>query len=189
MAPGKLGYMLSVAIPVTVMGVLAQQLYEISRGRDPKPMDPTTPEGRNLWGQGFLKGGALSIVGDLIGMSAQGRYMSAAEYAAGPLAGDVDRAISAGHGIATGQKGAAEKAFQLGKEQVPGGNVWYLRLAIDRMLADQIQRQIDPEYDDSWRAMQKRAATQGQEFYWQPGELAPRRAPDLSKAFEGGNRQ
>jgi hypothetical protein len=188
-AGGKIGYMLSVAIPVTVMGVLAQQLYEISRGRDPKPMDPTTPEGRNLWGQGFLKGGALSILGDLIGLTAQGRYMSAAEYAAGPLAGDVDRAIVAGHGLATGKPNAAGKAFQLGKEQVPGSNVWYLRLVLDRMLADQIQRQIDPTYDDSWRAMQKRAGEQGQDFYWQPGETAPRRAPDFSNAITGGTRQ
>jgi hypothetical protein len=41
-AGGKLGYALSVVIPTTLMGVLAQQLYEIANGRDPKPMDPTT---------------------------------------------------------------------------------------------------------------------------------------------------
>jgi hypothetical protein len=43
------------------------------------------------------------MLGDLAGLTAQGRYMSAAEYAAGPLIGDVDRALSAGHGLATGK--------------------------------------------------------------------------------------
>jgi hypothetical protein len=66
-AGGKLGYLLSVVVPVTVMGVFAQQLYEIANGRDPRPMDPRTPEGRALWGQGFVKGGGASIIGDLAG--------------------------------------------------------------------------------------------------------------------------
>jgi hypothetical protein len=52
-----------------------------------------------------------------------------------------------------------------------------------------VQRQIDPEYDDSWRKMQRRAAEQGQDFYWAPGETAPRRAPDLMNAVQGGTRQ
>jgi hypothetical protein len=186
---GKLGYLLSVVAPVTVMGVLAQQLYEIANGRDPRPMDPTTPEGRNLWGQGFLRGGSLSMLGDLIGLAAQGRYLSATEYAAGALAGDVDRALNAGRGLIEGKPRAKQQAAQLAKEQVPGSNVWYLRLAVDRMLQLLVQRQIDPSYEQSIAAMHKRAAEQGQDFYWAPGETAPRRAPNFANAVTGGTRQ
>jgi hypothetical protein len=186
---GKLGYFLALAVPVTVMGALAQQLYEVANGRDPKPMDPRTPEGRALWGQGMLKGGALGMLGDIIGLTAQGRFESAAEYAAGPLIGDTDRLLSGLHGLATGKPRAKAQLAQLSKENVPGNNVWYARLLIDRMLADQVQRMIDPEYDRRIAAMQKRAAANGQQYYWAPGEARPRRAPDLANAIEGGSRQ
>jgi hypothetical protein len=62
------------------------------------------------------------------------------------------------------------------------------RLVTDRLLADQVQRQIDPEYDASWRSMERRAAEKGQGYYWAPGEHAPSRAPDFSNAIEGGTR-
>jgi hypothetical protein len=186
---GKVGYLLSVVVPTTIMGVLAQQLYELANGRDPKPMDPTTPEGRKLWGQGMLRGGSLSMLGDIIGLTAQGRYQSAAEYAAGPLIGDSDRLLSGVHGEVTGKPRASAQLFQLGKENVPGNNVWYARLIVDRMLADQVKQMLDPEYSQSVAKMQKRAAENGQGYYWAPGETAPRRAPDLMKAIEGGTRQ
>lgn len=188
-ARGKLGYALSVIIPTTVMGVLAQQLYEIANGRDPKPMDPSTPEGRALWGQGMVKGGGASIIGDLAGLTAQNRYMSWAEYAAGPLIGDAGNAASATYGIVAGKPRAPWQLAKVAKGNTPGANVWYARLVLDRLLADQVQRTIDPKYDDSWRQMNRRAAEQGQEFYWAPGELAPSRAPDLYNAVTGGTRQ
>lgn len=214
-ARGKLGYALAVVVPTTIMGVLAQQLYEIANGRDPRNMDPSSPDGAKLWGQGLLKGGGLGMLGDIAGLTAQGRFSSAAEYAAGALPGDMDRLLSATHGLIAnkladldergdlpgpvhrfveGQKvkrhpRASAKLAQLAKENVPGNNVWYARLILDRLLADQIQRTIDPEYDDQVRAMERRAAEHGQEFYWAPGETAPRRAPNLLNAVEGGTHQ
>jgi hypothetical protein len=171
------------------MGVLAQQLYEIANGRDPKPMDPRTPEGRQLWVQGGIKGGGASIVGDLAGLTAQNRYMGWAEYVAGPLVGDLGNAASAAAGMAQGKPRAAWQLARVARQNTPGNNIWYARLLLDRLLADQVQREIDPKYDDSWRQMQKRAAEQGQEFYWAPGEMKPRRAPDLYNAVTGGTRQ
>jgi hypothetical protein len=141
---GKLGYFLSVAVPVTVMGALAQQLYEIANGRDPKPMDPTTPEGRHLWGQGLLKGGALGPVGDFIGLTAQGRYMSARRICR--RAAD-RRRRSRDLGRARNGHGKPRAKYQLAAARQgadPGNNVWYARLVLDRLLADQVQRQVDP---------------------------------------------
>jgi hypothetical protein len=147
---GKLGYFLALAVPVTVMGALAQQLYEIANGRDPKPMDPRTPEGRALWGQGMLKGGALGMLGDIAGLTAQGRYRARPNM---PRAADRRHRPAAVGDARPRHRQAARQgaARQLGKENVPGNNVWYARLVLDRLLADQVQRQIDPEYDDSWR--------------------------------------
>lgn len=183
---GKLGYALSVAIPTTVAGVLAQQLYEIANGRDPRDMDPRTPEGRALWAQGLVKGGGAGILGDLAGLTAQDRYLSWPEYFAGPLISDAGKAVAAAKGIGDGKPRAPWQLTRVGFENLPARKNWYARLVIERLLADQVQRQIDPKYDDSWRAMERRAADQGQQFYWAPGETAPRRAPDMLKAFEGG---
>lgn len=188
-ATGKLGYLLSVVGPVTVAGVLAQQLYEIANGRDPRAMDPTTPQGRALWGQGMLKGGALAILGDLAGITAQDSYVGLAQYAVGPLIGDTGAALAAGHGIAQGKPRAPWQLARVAKANIPGSNVWYARLLADRLLADQLQRQIDPEHDKSWAAMERRAAEHGQGYYWAPGETAPRRAPEFMNALEGGTRQ
>jgi hypothetical protein len=186
---GKVGYLLAVVVPVTIMGTLAQQLTEVGNGRDPRSMDPATPEGRRLWGQGMLKGGALSLLGDLAGLTASDKYMSVGQYALGPLIGDLDAARQAGFGIAAGKPRAKWQLARVAKANIPGQNVWYARLVLDRLLADQIQRQIDPAYDDSWRAMERRAGEQGQQFYWRPGETTPDRAPNLLNAVEGGPRQ
>jgi hypothetical protein len=143
------------------------------------------PKAARLGGRELLKGGGVGILGDIAGLTAQGRYMSAAEYAAGPLPGDADRLLSGLHGAATGKPRAPAKLAQLAKENVPGNNVWYARLVLDRLLADQIQRSIDPTYDDQVRGMQRRAAEHGQGFLLAPGETAPSRAPNLMNAIEG----
>ena len=60
----------------------------------------------------------------------------------------------------------------------PGSSLWYLRLGYERILLDQLQGLLDPEAKAAWRRrvqMQKR--DYGNDFYWQPGELAPQRAP------------
>jgi hypothetical protein len=188
-AAGKAGYLLSVVIPVTIMGTLSQQLYEILNGRDPRSMDPTTPHGRALWGQGMLKGGALAMLGDIAGITAQNSYTGLAQYVSGPLVGDLSKVLMALHGIGAGKPRAKWQLAQVAKTNIPGNNLWYTRLVTDRLLADQLQRRIDPQYAQSWKAMQKRAAEQGQEFYWAPGDPSPRRAPDFSKAIEGGTHQ
>lgn len=179
---GKLGYLFGVVLPVTAISVLTTQLLEISKGRDPRPMDD--PE---LWGAALVNGGGLGIVGDIAGITAEDRYMGGAGFLAGPLASDAFAGLSAAKGLATGDDTAAWKLAKLGRQQIPGQNMWYLRAGADRLLADQIQAAIDPNYRQSWRAMERRAADQGQEFYWAPGELSPDRAPDFANAidFEG----
>lgn len=172
---GKVPQAIALLVPLTVMGVIATQLYEIANGRDPRPMEDPA-----LWGQGLLKSGGLGIVGDIAGLTAQDRYMGMAEWAAGPLIGDAGRIASAGRGMAMGDDKALWQMLKTVRSNIPGQNVWYARLGADRLLADRVQEQIDPNYRRSWRAMERRAADQGQEFYWEPGETSPDRAPDLA---------
>lgn len=177
---GKAGYFLSLFIPVTLMGAMAVQLKEIAKGRDPRPMDPSSTTGRKFWGHAIVTGGGAGIFGDLIGVTAEERLSGWQQFAAGPLAGDLDRLSSGVMDIAQGdERGAWKTGASLRSAMLPGQNLWYLRLAMDRLIADQIQREIDPNYHQGWRRAQRMASDQGTGFWWGIGEAAPDRAPAL----------
>jgi hypothetical protein len=57
---------------------------------------------------------------------------------------------------------------------VPGANLWYTRLVTDRLIMDQIQRAIDPEYNHSFRRVEEKARKDyDQRFWWGPGHTSP----------------
>lgn len=175
---GKLGYALAVVVPVTAISVLGAQLLEISKGRDPRPMDDP-----RLWGDAMVNGGGVGILGDIAGITAEDRYMGGAQFIAGPLATDAFDLLGQARDLGAGDEKAPWKLARTARQNVPGQNLWYTRLLLDRLLADQVQASIDPNYRKSWRAMEKRAADKQQDFYWAPGETAPERAPDLANAI------
>jgi hypothetical protein len=179
---GKAGYLFAVAVPVTVLGLFATQLLEIGSGRDPRPMDDPL-----LWADALANSGGLGILGDLVGITAEDRYMGWAEFAAGPLLGDVGQAADVGFDLAQGDDRSPWRAARLARLNTPGQNLWYLRLAADRLLADQVQTLLDPEYRRAWRAMDRRARDREQDYWWEPGASAPDRLPDFENALQGGN--
>ena len=160
-------------IPATIGGAIAVQLKEIAKGRDPRPM-----EDEKFWGAAMFQGGALGIFGDFL-YSSQNRF-------GGGLAGTLG-----GPGVQTVQKLASIPTakspswatYDLLRTEAPGSSLWYARLAMDRLLSDQVRQQLDPNYDQAWRRMERAAEMQGQAFWWAPGETAPGRAPDFANIF------
>jgi hypothetical protein len=65
---------------------------------------------------------------------------------------------------------------------VPGGNVWYAKAALDHMVWQQVMEALSPGYLQAIRSRTQRQT--GQQWWWQPGELTPERAPDLEAAIE-----
>lgn len=170
-------YVGGLVIGTTLMGALAIQLKDLAAGRDPREMD--NPE---FWGAAMLQGGGFGIFGDLL-KSAENRLGGGiAGSLAGPFWSDVQDIAN----IATSSnpRGALFKEL---KSQLPGNNIWYTRLAFDRMVADQLQEMIDPGYRKSWRNMHKWAGEQGTQFYWAPGDALPDRAPDLTNITAEGS--
>jgi hypothetical protein len=165
-------------LTTTLYGGLAMQLKEISKGRDPRPMDDW-----KFWGGAMLQGGGLGIFGDFLASETNGVGGGLAQTMAGPT---VDRlggllALSSGN---VAQRVRGEKT-NFGREAVrfigqntPGGSLWYLRLAYERLVLDQLQRIADP---DARAAFRRRVQNQRRDyrngFYWAPGELRPTRAP------------
>lgn len=163
-----------------VAGAAAMQAKNLVYGKDPESMDTG-----KFWAKAMAQGGGLGVYGDLINSSMSRSGRSPIADIAGPVAGvaeDIARLSSAQvrklyEGDDTNFGASAVGAL---KRYTPG--TFYTRTAVDRLMWDQIQQMVDPDYRESFRrAQQTLRRDTGQKFWWAPGSLEPR-APDLSAA-------
>src|SRR5438094_1465431 len=62
------------------------------------------------------------------------------------------------------------KVGRFASKYAPGGNLFYSRLAVQRLLWDQLQQAADPDANQSFRRiMQSARKDYGTEFWWRPG--------------------
>ncbi len=179
-------YVASLIVTTTVLGALSLQLKNIAAGKDPEPMlDPK--HAARFWANAFAQGGAGGIFGDQLkamfsaqrmGDSARlmtpggGFALDLAEITMGKVNADVnDRQSHAGRHI-----------VQFANKYTP--DLWYTRLAMDRLVWNTLQKMADPEYADSFSRQQEAARkNQSTQYYWRPGSSSPR-TPDMSRALQ-----
>jgi hypothetical protein len=164
------------------------QTAEILAGKNPHNMnDP------KFWVRAFVKGGAGGVYSDMLadlitGDDKGGRAGAFAGFfggAAGGLAGDVARSVWSPfkHEIFDQEgnrlnQGPSNEIFGSLRRWTP--NTWYTKLAVDRLLWDQLQTLIDPHYRQSFDRANRQATKQGGGGYWWPrGEAAPTGLPTL----------
>ena len=179
-AKGKGRYYADLLISTTLMGALAIQLKEMSKGRDPRSMDD--PE---FWGAAFMQGGGLGIYGDFLFSDVNRFDRGMAETIAGPVVGfgnDV-RKLTIGNIIEAAQgedTKAATEMISFAQRYTPGASLWYMRLGLERMMFDQAKLWADPDAKKKIRRIKRKYARDyGQEYWWEPGEMAPERGPDI----------
>ena len=165
-------YAAGMVISTTLMAALVIQLKALFAGQDVKPMDDA-----DFWAAAAFQGGGFGIFGDFVKASESRVGGGLAQTAAGPLVGSVDNAVKAA-------KGSTTQKIKFVKAELPGQSLWYTRLAFDRLIADQIQREIDPDHADAWRRMARYAKEQRTKYWWKPGDTEPRRAPSFD-AYAG----
>jgi hypothetical protein len=185
---GRLGFYAGLGAGMTLVGALGTQLREISKGRDPLPMNTAS-----FLGKSFLSGGALSIWGDFLftGVNAYGR--GPAEIAAGPLIGflgdttnlllgdvfqwaDTVGSLS-GEGF---ESKTGARAVEYARRYTPGASIWWARLALERQVFDRLMELADPQAYQKQRArVRKRERDYGQGYYWEPGQRTPDRLPSF----------
>lgn len=69
------------------------------------------------------------------------------------------------------------------KAWTPGSSLWFSKIVTDRILFDQIQTMIDPNYRQAFSRYEKRMKKDfGQGFWWRPGDALPTRGPDFAAA-------
>ena len=72
---------------------------------------------------------------------------------------------------------AGAEAVTFAKSHLPFVGLWWARGTLDRMVLHDLQEQLSPGY---LSRMRERARKDwGQDYWWQPGEVEPDRAPNF----------
>lgn len=173
-------YFADLIISTTVMGALAIQLKEMSKGRDPRPMTDNA-----FWLAAFLQGGGLGIYGDFLFSDVNRFDRGLAETVAGPVVGFADdvRKLTIGNIVQASQgedTNIARETIRFVGRYTPGSSLWYARLGVERMVLDQMQLYADPKARSNMRRLESRYRREyGQRYWWRPGKTEPSRAPDI----------
>ncbi len=182
---GRLTYAGNLIVTATALGAFSMQLKEIAKGRDPREMD-----GAKFWTAALMQGGGFGIFGDFL-FSDTNRFGGGfGETLAGPVAGlltDVHRAtignvMELAQGKSLEETKAVADVMGLAERYTPvASSLWYSKLATQRLIFDQIRRAADPHAAEIRFDRQEANARKdfGTDFWWQPGEMAPERGPEL----------
>ena len=178
-------YYADFAISTMLMGALALQLKEISKGRDPRPMTST-----EFWGAAMLQGGGLGVFGDFL-YSSQNQYGGGPlETVAGPVLG-VSRDLwylTAGNAMqmmSGKDTNMASEAVNFASRYFPGTSIFYTRLPVERMIWDRMKDWTDPKRHSKVRRLENKYRREtGQSYWWRPGRTTPSRPPSLESAIK-----
>lgn len=183
-AGGKAAYIASLTAATTVLGALSMQVNEVLSGRDPKNLNPFDGKaGVRNWFAAMLKGGSLGIYGDFLFSESTQHGRGALAALQGPVFGLFEEAFNLTQGNVVQLSQGRDPHFgaeltKFVKSNTPGASLWYAKAALDHMIFHQLQEMASPGY---LRTVSNRARTQfGQDFWWEPGEFMPRRAPDAA---------
>lgn len=168
-------------------GALVIELKDLANGKHPRGLrqwqEGKTP-GAGYWLEALLQAGGLGIVGDFLfsGVNRLGGGLSS--FIVGPFGGQLDRMRDRTFGnideFAKGENmKLSREAVATVRDLMPGGTLWYLRLAKERLLMNQIEHMLDPEAArKSWKGLESRTRKkQHTDYWWRPGQMAPGRAP------------
>ena len=175
-------------IGMTMFGAVAVQMRELAKGKDPRPMDTV-----EFWQDAALQSGGIGIVGDLFGLVTSERIDSLGQYVAGPVgsfAVDAIRAVKTAlpkerndGSMRPGNPGKAALTFA--KRHTPGTSLWYMRAACERLVIDTLDERINQDSELDRARAARRVHDQGQDYWWEPGDLAPERTPSMANSVDG----
>jgi hypothetical protein len=177
-------YAVSFAAGMTLLGAVSMQLKEILKGKDMRD-----PANREFWFDAAVQGGGAGVLGDFVGSFKNDRSDGLAEYLGGPVvsfAGDAAKTVKAAFAKDqdTGERGRefGYQTSRLARRYAPGTTIWYLRAGLDRLLWDELESRIDPDFDEHQQRLIEGEQKQGQERTWESGETLPHRVPRIGAA-------
>jgi hypothetical protein len=181
----RAAYLATLFAATTVLGVASLEVNEVLTGRDPKSMNPFDKGGVRNWISAMLKGGSLGIYGDFLFSDSTQYGNSPIATVTGPVLGLAEDVfnLTQGNIIQTLQGKPANvgaETVRFVKGNTPGASIWYAKAALDHLIWNQLSEYFSPGY---LARIRSRAQTEFQQkYYWEPQDVAPSRAPDLSAA-------
>lgn len=180
MLANRLAYAGAMMVSLTALGAIAFQTKQIVAGKD--PVDMTTAK---FWGRAAAQGGALGFYGDLLlADSTEDRSTNDPIFRLlGPTADSVAQIAELTKGNFDEWKAGKDthigaEALKFARGHLPLVNLWYLKAAIDHAGLHAIQENLSPGYLARMRG--KAQKDWGQDYYWQPGDGLPDRAPSFA---------
>ena len=184
----KAAYGASVFAMTTLLGALVVQLKELANGNDPSTMwDSEDPQKTmNFLTRSAVQGGGLSILGDILvaGTDTSGR--STTDFMVGPLGSDVKAVLGLTVGNLTQyhegkDTSAANEAFKLLKNKIPGQNLFYTKAATNRMIFDEMQDIVAPGYREK---LLRKAEREHDRTRWLGDDWGDLQAPDFERVIQ-----
>lgn len=170
----KAAYVPAVVGLSTMMGALSLQAKQWINGKESRPMDT-----KEFWIAAMAQGGGTGIVGDLFFSDVNRVGGGVVSTFAGPSVGLFEDLIKLSFGnIQEAAKGedthfGSEVVQALGR-YVPGSNLWYARLAFERLFLDQLKYLADPKASRYFYERERKTRRDyGQTYWWRPGKLKP----------------
>jgi hypothetical protein len=181
--PGKFRYMGDLIITGAMYGAFTMEIREITKGRQPTPLEYIKENPGEYFLRALVTGGGLGLFGDYF-VADHNRYgRTISETIPGPLV----QFIADLYGLSVGnvfdlirgeEANFTGDSLKFIKRNTPGASIWYLRLLWERVIMDTVGRMVDSDFDSkNSRQINNYLRNTQQEFWWQPGEIMPSEAP------------
>lgn len=171
------------AVTSQLLGAMVLQTKALQGGKD--PYDMTTAK---FWLRALAQGGGFGYLGDLVFKDPTEQRGGSVEQTAGSVMGPLvgaaagligDLGVVNAWEAAKGEKThAGAEALRWAVSNTPGASLWWTRPAFEHWFLHNAQEMMNPGY--LARVKQRAQKDWGQAYWWEPGETAPERAPDLT---------
>jgi len=172
----KFDHLAMVTMGTTMLGAVAMHLKDLAKGKkqDKFEFDP------KFLMAAMMQGGGAGLFGDfLLGdFSRFGR--SPITELTGPMTGLADDIFRSTKGnfdrfVDSRDTNFKRDVFRVTKRNVPVlSSLWYARLGVERVLFDNIERLIDPNFDRRTRRLERKMQKENnKKFWWRPGADTP----------------
>lgn len=170
---GQYKELASLITQTTLLGGLALHAKDFVWAREPRDT-----MNADFLRAALMQGGGLGIFGDFLFADESRFGNSLIATMAGPVASSFESVVDKTKGnldkLVNGQETTFGRDLTSLLQSHTPGQFWYNKLAMDRILFDSLEKQVNADFDmQASRRERKRKRDYGQESWWREGELLP----------------
>jgi hypothetical protein len=163
---GRMGDMSLIMAQSAVLGYLAMETKRLLRGQE--AFNLPAINGKQFWAA-LAQGGGLGLYGDFLFGEVNHFGNSKLETLAGPTVGTMARLGDLLSQARPGEDFKGAQAVNLGLSNLPFGNLWYAKAALDYLMVYHIQEALNPGF--LARREQRLRREEGREYFIPPSHV------------------